>query len=169
MKKLGFEEIPQEPCMVQKNCIIYFFYADDIVFAFKKNKRDKVERIVVSLSKALTIERKRELKWFLGLHVIRDRSERALRLSQKAYLMNICNDIAAIATRPDIAFAVSQFLRFNQRLGKRHHKAADRMFHYLFQTQNYCLRYWGDAQDLSLFIFASDAFFGDNTLDRKSS
>ena len=36
---------------------------------------------------------------------------------------------AAIATRPDIAFAVSRLSRFNQRPGKRHHEAADRVFH----------------------------------------
>ena len=76
---------------------------------------------------------------------------------------------AAIATRPDIAFAVSRLSRFNQRPGKRHHEAADRVFHYLFQTQDYCIRYWGDSQDLSSFVCASDASFGDNTLDRKSS
>ena len=94
MKKLGFEEILQEPCVVQKNGIICFFYVDDIVFAFKKDQRDEVERTVASLSKALTIERKEELKWFLGLHVIRDRSKGALWLSQKAYIMKICNDLA---------------------------------------------------------------------------
>ena len=37
MKKLGFKEIPQEPCVVQKDEIIGFFYVDDIVFAFKKD------------------------------------------------------------------------------------------------------------------------------------
>ncbi len=213
MKKSGFEKIPHKPYVVQKNGIISFFYVNDIVFAFKKDQRDGVERTVASLSKALIMKRKGELKWFLGLHVIRDNSETALWLSQKAYIMKIRNDLAtstsssrlfstpmeilellaipdneditdasqtlyqqkvrslifaAIATRLDIAFAVSRFLQFNQRPGKRHHKAADRVFHYLFQTQDYCIRYWGDAQDLSSFIFASNAFFGDNTLDRKS-
>ncbi len=76
---------------------------------------------------------------------------------------------ASIATKPDLAFAVSQFLRFNQRSGKRHHKVADRVFHYLFQTQDYCIRYRGDVQDLSSFVFASDGSFSDNTLDQKSS
>ncbi len=80
MKKLGFEEIPQELCVVQKNGIICLFYVDDIVFAFKKDQRDEVEKTVTSLSKALTIERKGELKWFLGLHVIRDHSKKALWL-----------------------------------------------------------------------------------------
>ncbi len=87
MKKLGFEKILQEPCMVQKNGIIYFFYMDDIVFAFKKDHRNEIERTVASLSKALTMEKKEELKWFLRLHLIRDRSKRALWLSQKAYIM----------------------------------------------------------------------------------
>ncbi len=214
MKKLGFEEIPQEPCVVQKNGIICFFYMDNIVFALKKDQSDKVERTVISLSKALTIERKGELKWFLGLHVIRDRSEGALWLSQKAYIMKICNELApskstsrlpttpmeilelfavpdnkditdalrtlyqqkfesllfaAIATWPDIAFTVSRLLQFNQRSGKRHPKAADWVFHYLFHTQDYCIRYWRAEQDLSSFVHASDASFGDNTLDRKSS
>lgn len=214
MKKFGFEEIPQEPCIVQKNGIICFFYVDDIVFAFKKDQRDEVERIVASLSKTLTIERKRELKWFLGLHVIRDRSKRALWLSQKAYIMKICNDLAsstsasrlpatpmevlellaapedevitdatrtlyqrkvgsllfaAIATRPDIVFAVSRLSRFNQRPGKQHHEAADRVFRYLFQTQDFCICYGGDERDFSSFVCASDASFADNSLDRKSS
>ncbi len=73
MKKLGFEEILHEPCLVQKNGIICFFYFDDIVFAFKKDHRNEIERTVASLSEALTIERKGKLKWFLWLHVIRDR------------------------------------------------------------------------------------------------
>ncbi len=214
MKKLDFEEIPQEPSVVQKNGIICFFYLDDIVFVFKKDQRNEVERTVASLSKALTIERKGELKWFLRLHVIRDRSDRGLWLSQKAYIMKIYNDLApstsmsrlpstqmeilellvvpdneditdasqtlyqqkvgslffaVIATWPDIAFAVLRFSRFNQRVRKRHNEAADRVFHYLFQTQDYSICYRGNAQDQSSFVYASDVSFGDNTLDRKSS
>lgn len=76
---------------------------------------------------------------------------------------------AAIATRPNIAFAVSRLSRFNQRPGNRHHEAADRVLHYLFQTQDYCIRYEGEARDLNSFICANDSSFGDNTLDRKSS
>ncbi len=77
--------------------------------------------------------------------------------------------LAAIATKLEMAFTVSQLSRFNSRPGILHHEAADRGFHYLFQMQDYCTRYLGDEQDLSSFVFASDASFGDNTLDQKSS
>ncbi len=43
------------------------------------------------------------------------------------------------------------------------------MFHYWFQTQDYCIRYNEDSQDLSSFVCASDASSGDNKPDRKSS
>ena len=58
MKKLGFEEISQEPCVVRKNGIICCCHLDDIVFVFKKDQCDEVEKTVASLLKALTIERK---------------------------------------------------------------------------------------------------------------
>ena len=160
-----------------------------------------------------------ELKWFLGLHGVRNRSKRTIWLSQKAYISKICSEFAptsdtsrnpktpmdiaellplsedeevsdasrtlyqrkvgsllfaAIATRPDIAFAVSRLSRFNQRLGRKHHEAADRVFHYLFWTQDHCIRYGGEARDISSFVCdrsfvcASDASFADNLIDRKS-
>ena len=46
------------------------------------------------------------------------------------------------------------------------------MFHYLARTQGHCIRYGGggkDSQDIFSFICSSDASFGDNTIDRKSS
>ena len=78
---------------------------------------------------------------------------------------------AGIATRPDIAFAVSRLSRFNQQPGKQHHEAADRVFHYLARTQDHCIWYGGSGNedDISSFICSSDALFADNTLDRKSS
>lgn len=91
-------------------------------------------------------------------------------LSQTLYQRKVGSPLfAAIATRLDIAFAVSRLARFNQQPGKQHHKAADQVFHYLFHTQSYCIQYGETSQDLSSFICASDTSFADNTLDRKSS
>ena len=74
---------------------------------------------------------------------------------------------AAIATRPDIASGVSRLSRFNHQSEnlKQHHAAADRVFYYLAQTQDHCICYGREARDLSSFICASDASFGDNSID----
>ena len=64
LKKLGFEEIPQEPCVVQRNRIIGFFYVDDVVFAYKIDQNDEIDRVVESFQRALTIKKVGELKWF---------------------------------------------------------------------------------------------------------
>ena len=70
MKKLGYAKIPQEPCIVQRNGVICFFYVDDIVFAYRKDQSEEVKRTIASLLESLTLEDKGELKWFLGLNVI---------------------------------------------------------------------------------------------------
>lgn len=74
--------------------IIGFFYVDDIVFAYKKDRAGKVKQIVESLSKTLTIKVVGELKWFLGLHTICNRTKRIIWLSQEAYIMKIYNELA---------------------------------------------------------------------------
>ena len=98
MKKLGYAEILQEPCIVQRNGIICFFYVDDIVFAYRKDQTEELKRTIASLSESLTLEDKGELKWFLGLNVVRNRMSRTMWLSQKAYISKICADLAPTPT-----------------------------------------------------------------------
>ena len=92
MKKLGLKEIPQEPCIVQKDGIIDFFYVDDIVFTFKKDRADKVKKIGELLSETLTIKIVDELKLVLGLHVICNCTKQTIWLLQKAYIMKIFHE-----------------------------------------------------------------------------
>ena len=68
-------------------------------------------------------------------------------------------------TRPDVAFAVSRLSRFITNPGPKHHEAADRVLHYLKNTQSLALQYRQDDH----FRVASDALFADNSIDRKSS
>ena len=91
MKKLDFKEISREPCVVQKDGIFGFFYIDDIVFTFKKDQANEVKKILELLSQAFTIRVVSELKWFLGLNVIRNRTKRTICLSQKVFIMKIYN------------------------------------------------------------------------------
>jgi hypothetical protein len=75
--------------------------------------------------------------------------------------------LAAISTRPDIAFAASRLGRYNQNPDDSHHEAADRVIKYLY-SKNLCIRY-GHNNATESFICASDSSFADNTIDRKSS
>ena len=53
-----------------------------------------------------------ELKWFLGIHVLRDRSQRLLWLSQEAYIEKIANqyEIDLNGRLPDTPMAESELL-----------------------------------------------------------
>ena len=101
-----------------------------------------------------------------------DQEKQPTEASKTLYQRKIGSFLYAdIATRPDIAFAVFKLSRFNQQPEKQHHEAADQVFYYLACTQDHCIRYGGsgdDSQDISLFLCASNASFGDNTIDRKS-
>ena len=74
-----------------------------------------------------------------------------------------------IIIRPDIVFTASQLARFNTNPSNIHHKTADRTIQYLYSMKEKVLRYEGDDNEACSFIYASDASFADNTLDRKSS
>lgn len=63
---------------MQKDGIICFFYINNIMFAFKKDLYNKVEKTAAFYSKTLIIKRKRKLKWFLGLYIIYKYSKRGL-------------------------------------------------------------------------------------------
>lgn len=73
-------------------------------------------------------------------------------------------------TRPDVAFAASRLVRFNQNPGPEHLAAAERTIQYLQETSGYSLEFGcepGDAMDG--LVVSSDASFTDNTPHRKSS
>lgn len=52
----------------------------------------------------------------------------------------------AVMTRPDIAFAVSKLSRYMTKPGPEHHKAVDRVIHYLVYTRNHGLQLGGGGR-----------------------
>jgi len=66
------------------------------------------------------------------------------------------------ATRPDIAYAVSQLSRFTANPSKTHYAAAKQLLHYLAGTRQYGLTYKADKPYLqreNLFYSYSDAAY----------
>lgn len=52
--------------------------------------------------------------------------------------------------------------------GKATSQSSGPSVHYLSSTQDYCIYYGGDEQNLSLFVSTSNASFSNNTLNQKS-
>jgi hypothetical protein len=75
----------------------------------------------------------------------------------------------AIATRPDIAFAMGVLCRFMARPGPEHWKAAKHLFCYLRSTIDYQLTYAPDASVPQLFYAYSNADHGGNCNNGRST
>jgi hypothetical protein len=81
--RMGLREIPQEPCVMIKNGVIVF-YVDDIVFAYRK-EHEKEAIWAKELGKTF------QLKWFIGIHIIGDRTKRLISLSPAAHIDKVAN------------------------------------------------------------------------------
>jgi hypothetical protein len=57
-----------------KGGIVVFFYVDDIVFCYRKIDKKKAYKAIKELSKEYQISTLGELKWFLGIYMLRNRS-----------------------------------------------------------------------------------------------
>ena len=74
-----------------KDGIIIFYYVDDIVLAFRKDKKEKAAELMWKLQTKYNIAGGDDLQWFLGIEIIRDRQNRLIWLSQSDYLDKIAN------------------------------------------------------------------------------
>ena len=90
--------------------IVVFFYVDDIVFCYRKHEEERTRALIRGLQKTYEMNILGELKWFLGIHVLRDRSQRQLWLSQQAFIEKITNqyEIDLTGRLPDTPMSGSE-------------------------------------------------------------
>ncbi|KAG8857839.1 hypothetical protein FRB96_005558 [Tulasnella sp. 330] len=75
----------------------------------------------------------------------------------------------AIATRPDISYAVHKLARFNSNPGMKHWKAVKHLFRYVQGTKDLKLTYSPDPTSSSPFSTWTDADFAGETTQQKKS
>jgi hypothetical protein len=105
LTRLGFKPVPHEPCCMIRDGIIIFFYVDDIIFAYDRQKNTQYQEIIKSLQKEYTMTGGEELQWFLGMEIIRDRDNHLIHLSQAAYLQKISRLVDDRSVRHDTPMA----------------------------------------------------------------
>jgi hypothetical protein len=92
---MGFTEVFQELYVMRRGRIIYFFYVDDIVFAFKKKDTQYVTDIVLEIRNQFKLNKIGELKWFLRIYIFKNRLKKSFWLSQQTYIEKLANKFTA--------------------------------------------------------------------------
>lgn len=100
LQELGFEQVKSEPCCYTRNGIILFFYVDDIVIAAPKGRATEVKEIAREVQQRYQLTGGSELRWFLGIEVIRDREKGRIWLSQASYAQNAPNTTNYLTEKP---------------------------------------------------------------------
>ena len=91
LQHLGFDKIPQEPCVMKKGSIFVFFFVDDIILAYRKEDTAIAKNAISGLQSKYEISYLGEPKWFLGIHILRDRRNKMIWLAQDAYIDKIAH------------------------------------------------------------------------------
>lgn len=75
----------------QARKLIVFFYVDDIVIMWSKGYESDWNEVHDALLARYQVKDMGELRWFLGVEVIRDRATRQMWLSQESYITIMAN------------------------------------------------------------------------------
>jgi hypothetical protein len=87
--KLGLRPTAESPCLFTNSKLIVFFYVDDIVVLSHPDNQSAYDDFRSGLLDAYQMREMGELKWFLGIRVLRDRGERKIWLCQDSYITKI--------------------------------------------------------------------------------
>ncbi|KID83900.1 polyprotein [Metarhizium guizhouense ARSEF 977] len=71
--------------------VIVFFFVDDTIWAYKKADQQIAKEAIEGLKSRYKMTQLGEPKWFLGIHILRDRRNRTIWLTQDAYIDKIAH------------------------------------------------------------------------------
>ena len=136
LTNMGFRTIPHEPCCMIGNGILIFYYVDDIVFAFHKDKTAEGKGVGDLLGLSYNLSGGGNLQWFLRIEVIRGRSRRLIWLSQASYIDKIAQLVAeSSGSNPRTPMRNKELLPYDGhatlRLINQHHAEADQAIAYI--------------------------------------
>jgi hypothetical protein len=120
LKELGFQIVPQEPCIMTKGSVIIFFFVDDIIWAYRKADSNIAKTAIEKLKKRYQMTHLGEPKWFLGIHILRDRPRKTIWLTQDAYIDKIANKFEMdLGKKPATPMALEELLRSTTQASKK--------------------------------------------------
>ncbi len=93
LRELGLEACPEEPCLfyTKDRDVFLVFYVDDILIAFARRSEQATQHLIAGLKQAYELHDEGEVRFFLGIQVIRDREQRRIYLCHEAYIDRIAS------------------------------------------------------------------------------
>ena len=90
LQELQLRMVPEVECLFMSKWLVIFFFVDDIVALFKPQHQPKFTEFMTHLTSKYELCDLGELKWFLGIRVVRDHTKKKLWLSQDSYVEKCC-------------------------------------------------------------------------------
>ncbi|GJR63155.1 retrotransposon protein, putative, ty1-copia subclass [Tanacetum coccineum] len=186
IKKIGFTQNPDEPCVYLKasrsSVAFLILYVDDKLLM--GNNVTMLQEVKSWLCKCFSIKDLGEEAYVLGIKIIQDRSKKLIALSQSAYLEktlkkfrmeNSKKGYTPIIQKPDYRKSQGaktpsevQRIRFQQNPGEIHWTAVKTILNYLRNTKDMVLVYGAKPEDeLKVSCYADTSFQTDKD-DTKS-
>jgi hypothetical protein len=85
-EQLDLKQCPEEPCLFTNDWLTVFFFVDDIVLLHRPRYKENADEFVTKIRARFDMKDLGELKWFLGIRILRDRAAHKLWLCQDAYI-----------------------------------------------------------------------------------
>ncbi|RMZ74983.1 hypothetical protein DV736_g6713, partial [Chaetothyriales sp. CBS 134916] len=89
LSELGLQCALEEPCLFINNWLIILFFVDDIIYIYRNSNQLQADEFRQQLSSKFRITDLGDLKWFLGIRIVRERAKRRIWLCQDSYIDNI--------------------------------------------------------------------------------
>ena len=86
LRKLGLQPVDNAPCVWTNKHLIVFFYVDDIVILVHPSNLHVHQQFEDDLLKVYKIRKLGQLKWFLGIRVVRDWNTHRIWLIQDSFI-----------------------------------------------------------------------------------
>ncbi|RKF83046.1 hypothetical protein GcC1_007037, partial [Golovinomyces cichoracearum] len=80
LENFGLKSVPESGCVFCNDKLIVCFFVDDIAVFYHMRNKYYFEQFKKTLFEVYTVKDMGAIKWFLGLRIIRNRSERKLWL-----------------------------------------------------------------------------------------
>jgi hypothetical protein len=99
LEKMDLKQVPEAQCLFVNRRLIVFFYVDDICVLVHPSEHDAYETFRTLLLREYEMREMGELKWFLGIRILRDRTNRKLWLCQDSYVDKVVSTYGLESTK----------------------------------------------------------------------